>query len=265
MQRKPNIKWRKSDAEKLEAEIKRFNAKIYRNKRAHPELESVLPKPILKADKVKMIDELKQLPRSEFNKELNSLNRFSKKGSEKIITSKTGNSVTLWEKNEVSLKVANINRERTKERKKIENMDATSQGEKLGMKRGEMGSERLNELKPKKFNFDKIRGGVEWEKFKASVKKQSNPIERDKRIEQYKENYLKALDEFGGYADHIKALVEQLPADVVVKTYYSEQEAIIKFVYEGIDGTQEKENVLETLEKIWSNTLKDYKEFGYTN
>jgi len=127
---KSNIKWRASDAEKLTKEIERFNAKIYRTRKAHPELTDILPVTIKKADKQKMIEEFKASPRSEFNKAINSLKRFNKKGAEKPITSKTGNTVTAWEKKEVGLKVAQYNRQQAKERKAVENMEATSKGKK---------------------------------------------------------------------------------------------------------------------------------------
>lgn len=255
MSRKPNIKWRASDAEKLTKEIERFNAKIYRTKRAHPELENILPEPIRKEDKHNLIAVLKNKPRSEFNKEINSLDRFLRKGAEKPITSKTGNTVTKWEKNEIGLKVAQINRERTKERKAVESMDATSQGQSLGMKRGQMGSERLNELKPKKFDFNKIKGGKEWEKYKASVLKQSSPTARNQRMEEYKANYIKGLQEsFGEYANDIIDIINDLPAETVVNTYYTEQEATITFFYE----RQDMELKLEILQNIWQGVNEEY-------
>jgi hypothetical protein len=255
MSRKPPIKWRESDAEKLTKEIERFNAKIYRTRNRHPELASVLPETIKKADKQKLIQELQAKPRSEFKKELNTLSRFGKKGAEKAIVSKTGNVVTKWEKNEVALKVAQINRERTRERKAVENMDVTSRGSSVGLKRGEMGSERLNELRPKKFDFDKIKGGKEWEKFKASVFKQASPEARDKRMEEYKANYIKGLkNAFGEYADHIIEIIEGLPAENVVKTYYGEQEATITFFYE----KQDMDAKLDILEGIWQGANEEY-------
>lgn len=254
MSRKPTINWRKSDTEKLTKEVERFNAKVYRTRHAHPELSDILPKPITKAEKARMIEELKVHPRSEFKKELNTLDRFLKRGAEKEIISATSNRVTRWEKNEVALKVAQINRERTKERKAVEQMDATSRGEKIGLKRGEMGSERLNELKPKKFDFDKIRRD-EWKRFKASVEKMASPEAREKRMEDYKANYIKGLrDTFGDYANDIIEVIEGLPAELVVKTYYGEQEATIDFFYE----PQAMELKLDILSNIWQGVQEQH-------
>lgn len=256
MSRKPNIKWRESDAEKLNKEIERFNAKIYRTRYNHPELKGILPDTIKKDDKEKLIQELKNAPRSEFKKELKSLERFQKRGAEKPVTAKqTGNTVTNWEKKEISLKVAQINRERTKERKKVEQMEATSRGEPIGLKRGEMGSERLNALQPKKFNFDKIKGGKEWEKFKAGVLKQASPVYQNEKFEEYKKNYIKALETtLGGYADDIIVIIKQLPAETVVETYYREQEATINFTYD----PQDAEIKADILNDIWQGVYDDY-------
>ena len=260
MSRKSTIRWGESDAEKISREIQKFNAKIYRVKSKNPDVIGILPQTIKKEDKKKLIEELKTKSRSEFKKEINSLARFTRKGAEKIITSKTGNKVTAWEKREVGLKVAQINRERTRERKIVENMDATSRGEKIGLNRGEMGSERMNELKPKKYNFDKIKGGKEWEKFKASVDKQASPESRNERMEAYKTNYITSLkNAYGEYAKDIIDLVEGLPAEKVVETYYTEQEATPIFQYDKL----EMDFKLDILERIWQGVNTTYNDEIY--
>jgi hypothetical protein len=120
-----------------------------------------------------------------------------------------------------------------------------------------MGSERLNELRPKKFDFNKINPGKEWEKFKASVEKQAAPAARDARKDLFKENYLKALDSvYGEHAADIRSLIEALPADVIVDTYYREQEASIDFHYDKI----EMDFKLEILGDIWQNVSDEYHE-----
>lgn len=255
MSRKPNIRWRKSDAERLNKEIERFNNKIYRVRHNNPELKGILPDTIKKGDKMKMIEEFKKSPRSEFNKKINSLDRFVRPGAEKPIRADTGNTVTQWEKKEVGLKVAQVNRARTMERKKYDNMPVTSRGESVGMKRGEMGSVRMNSLRAKTFNFDKIRGGKEWEKFKASIDKLNSPSEKAERLEFYKKNYIKGLENaFGDYSKDIVNILNDLPADVVVDTFYSEQEATIDFFYE----PQEMNLKLDMLNSIWAKVGKEY-------
>jgi hypothetical protein len=136
-------------------------------------------------------------------------------------------------------------------------MEATSRGEKLGLKRGEMGSERLNSLRPKKFNFDKIRGGKEWEKFKASIEKMVSPEAKNERMEMYKANYLKGLENaFGEYAKDLIEMLKEIPADLFVDTFYKEQEATIEFIYDPL----QMESKLNILEGIWQDVKNDYDE-----
>lgn len=262
MPRKPNIKWRESDAEKLTREVERFNAKIYRARSKHPELADILPQTIKKADKLKMVEEFKAAPRSEFNKELKSLERFSRKGAEQAVTNKEGFTVTKWERRELGIEVAQLNRERAIERKKAENMEATSRGQSLGMKRGEMGSERLNELKPKKFDFDKVRNRTEWKKLKASIEKQTAFDYKDEKNKQYKMNYIKGMTRvFGDYGEDAIRKLKQLPAELVVEVFYREQEATIDFIYE----KQDLEVKLEIIEEIWQSVYGDKNNVSKSN
>jgi hypothetical protein len=151
--------------------------------------------------------------------------------------------------------VQELNRERTKARTAFENLEATSRGEKLGMKRGEMGSERMNELKPKKFNFNKMRNVTEWNKYKKSLFKQTNYNAKNERLENYKENYIKGLENaFGEYAKVIIELIRELPAEKVVNSYYKEQEATIEFFYE----PQAMQDKLDILYDIWQGVTDEH-------
>lgn len=252
MSRKPEIKWRESDLDRLRKEIQRFNAKVSRTEKKHPELKNALP------EKIKSTDFMKDIKtRQDFNRELKSLERFSKRGSEKAITSKTGNTVTKWERQEVAYKISQINRERTKERKLLEQLPTTSQGKPTGLKRGEMQDERLVSLQPKKFDFDKIRGGKEWELFKKSVEKQVSQTYKMQKMEDYKENYLKALSNiFGEYADDLIGKLKDLDAEKLISTFYKEQEATIDFIYDPI-ALQDRFDVIE---QIWEDVLAEQEE-----
>jgi hypothetical protein len=66
--------------------------------------------------------------------------------------------------------------------------------------------------------------------------KQASPEARDARKDLFKENYIKALNNvYGDYASSVREIIERLPADVVVDTYYREQEASIDFHYDKIE------------------------------
>jgi hypothetical protein len=253
------IRWGNSDAKKLANKVRQFNAKITRVEKKHPELKDILPKRITKEDKLKMTETIKENKREFFNKELKSLDRFLKPGAENIKTSKTGIVITSWELKEIKRKYNEAEKIKAKEREKAENMEATTQGKPIGLKRGEMGSVRMNELKPKKeFDFDKIKKGKEWDLFKERVDKASIPKNQEKKWELYKENYLKSLNTvYGDYADVVRNYVERLPAEQVVNVYYQEQEANIDFHY--FDKTDE-DTKIEILENIWKRAYENYKD-----
>lgn len=248
------IRWRASDLQKLEREIDKFNRKIYRERSAHPEKRDILPDTIKVADKKAMIEKFKQSPRSVFQKEIKSLERFRKKGAADVITSKTGNKVTRWEKNEVAIKVATINRARTKERARVAEIEATTRGKPIGLKRGEMMSGRMMSLQPKIFNFDNIRGGKEWEKYKRGVENLISPEAENVKNERYKANYLKALDTaLGGYGQDLIKKLEKVSAEDIVNIYYQDQEANIDFIY----APEEILSKVEVLEAVWSGFFSD--------
>lgn len=244
MSRKSRINWRESDAEKLNKTVKEFNAKINDVTRNNEHLAEFQPEKINAAEKKQLIDQFKNMPRSEFNKYINSMERYLQPGAERLKSNDQGVTVSKYEYKEIAYKVGELNRERTKARTAFENLEATSRGESLGMKRSEMGSERMNELKPKKFNFNKMRNATEWKKYKASLFKQTNYNTKNQRLESYKDNYIKGLENaFGDYAKDIIDLIRELPAETVVNTYYKEQEATIEFFYEP-QAMQDKLNIL---------------------
>jgi hypothetical protein len=122
------------------------------------------------------------------------------------------------------------------------------------MKRGEMGSERLNSFNPKKFNFDAIKPGKEWAKFKESVERQALANATDEKFKEYKMNYIKAMSRvMGYYGEHAVRQLKQLPAELVSEIFYREQEATIDFVYE----KQDLEAKLDIIEDIWQRAYDE--------
>ncbi|MDP4120848.1 MAG: hypothetical protein Q8876_07340 [Bacillota bacterium] len=244
MEKRPSIRWRSRDEKELARVTRNFNAKINRELNKHPEMKDILPDKINKKQLRENIT-----TRQEFNKTVHSFERFLKKGAEETITSATGNTITKWEKREISKKVADINRQRTIERKRVEQMEALSRGKPIGLKRGEMGNTRVNELKPKKFDFDKIQPGKEWDKYVESVEKQSRAAYTDEKAELFKANYLKGLDTvFGSKADELKKIIQALPAQQIVDVFFADEEASIKFIYDPVEQAAH----LAYLMEVWN-------------
>jgi len=247
MPKKPAIRWRKSDVEKLKHEVQRFNAKINRTAKRHPEIADILPNKINVKELMQKIT-----TRNEFNREIKSLQRFSKRGAEKPIVSKTGLRITKWERQEIAYKVAQINRERTKELKRVMELPVMTRGTPTGLKRSQMGEERLTELRKKQFDINKIRPGKEWELFKKSVEKQATDTYRELAYEQYKQNYFQAIyNNFGSYADELIDQLKDVPAKDIVDMYYKEQEASIDFPYDPQDVLTK----LDIIKNIWQPVI----------
>lgn len=248
MSRSHSIKWRRSDEEELRRVVKNFNAKLSRIIKKNPEMAQYMPPRVSYKDLRNDITS-----RKEFNRELNSLKRFSQKGSEKIIEAKkTGLKVTAWEKKEVGIQVAIINRERSRKRKLIEEEEATSRGQKLNLTRAQMNSIRMNELKKKPFNFDKIKKS-DWSRYRETVKKQSHPNFQSEADIHLRENYIKGLKEVFGDTDETKKLIEEienLPINEFITKFYKEQEATVDFIYDPIEA-ERKLKILK--DDVWKN------------
>lgn len=250
MSRTHSIRWRRSDEQELRRVVKNFNNKLSRIIKKNPEIAKYLPDRISYKDLRNNITSRQQL-----NREIASLKRFSVRGAEAIVKSKTGLKTTKWERKEVGIQVAIINRERTRKRKILESEEATSRGQSLNMTRREMNSIRMNELNKKKFDFDKIKKS-DWERFKGTVKKQSHPDFQSEADLHLRENYIKGLIEVFGDNDDTNALIEEInkiPLKDFITKFYKEQEATVDFIYDPIEA-ERKMKILK--EDVWNNSKK---------
>lgn len=227
-----SIKWRKQDTKKIANLVRTFNAKITRTLKAHPEWAEYLPERLTTSDLKNRIE-----TRQDFNRELKSYQRFMKKGAETPLMSQTGIKTTQWEKKEVGYKIAQINRLRTLERKKAD----------VSTYKGTMGTIKNNNLLPKTFNFNKIKP-KEWEKYMQTVNNQIRSTYHNEKMEKYKSNYLKAIDNiFGSSAGEIIDIVSEIPAEKLMRMYYDDPVLQIDFVYDPLELQTIKENIIEHL------------------
>ena len=188
------IKWRESDLTELKRVVRNYNAKVKRLERKNPENKNVLP------DRVSVV-QLKELinTRQDLKRELNSLKRFSKRGSEKIVdVPNTDNNlkITKWQLSEMNRRVAIINRRRKTRLEEIESTEVESRGEKLGYTRADIGmgrSERnallpMNAFTPSMRQFEISK---KWE----TILSHSQSDYFDQRDFQLRENFIQGLVE----------------------------------------------------------------------
>lgn len=223
MPRQYNIKWRKQDKQKVTNTVRQFNSKITRLLKKNPALKPYLPDRINAKELTKNIQ-----TRSDFNREINSLGRFLKKGAETPITTDTGLRTTQWQRKEIGYKVANINRQRTAERKRANVSTFT----------GTMGTIQKNNLEPKQYDFNKIKPS-DWDKFVQNVEKQVKENYFSEKNELYKQNYMTAISNVFNKKDSSKLLsiIQNIPAENLIDLFYSDPVLQIDFVYDPLEAS----------------------------
>lgn len=209
------IKWTDEQRKQLQREVKRFNAKITREARKSPELAEFLPQKLSARDlrqKIKTPSDLRVLK--------NAVNRAFERGAFTPITTKQGVKTTSFAINEIKRGVARINRQRAKER-------ATANP---STEAGTMGSIHANNLKPKRFDPDKVKKS-DWDMFVESVEKQSSAYYSQEKIEKYKQDYLNAIKtNLGEEGTKLYQLIEKLPPSYMYGKFYDDAVLQIGFI-----------------------------------
>lgn len=233
MPRQYNIKWRNEDKTRLSNTVRQFNAKITRTLKKNPELAPYLPERLTVQglrDKIQT--------RQDFNREVKSARRFLKPGAETPVTSATGIRTTRWEKQEVGIKVGVINRRRNRE---LKEMNPTTE-------KGTMGTIRENNLRPKKYDIDKIKAS-DWDMFVYGVEKQIMSGYTAQKNELYKQNFIKAVKTaFGSKGTEIVEMAQSIPADILVELYYNDPVLQVEFIYNPLEMQIKIDNIVEHLE-----------------
>lgn len=227
MARKPNIRWRESDLTELRKSVDRFNKKIdYWSKKGHPALP----------DKIKLSD-LKGptgiKTRADYNREMNRMARFSRRGAEEVIITKQGVPITKYEKREYSMALRERNRKAKLEKERQQSMPVTYEGQPGPLTRSEMGRNADKLTDPMKSRLDKAISRDELKRHIDSALKQSRDSYLDYKNQVLKANYFKAMREQLNHGDYMRIrkavdkLTPQQLADVIMSTPDSE----IPFIY----------------------------------
>lgn len=211
--RKYNMRWSDSDVAELQRTIKNFNNKLYRQRKKNPEQAEVLPQTVKKSDMIEQIE-----TRADFNRIVNSLQRFTRRGAEETVESAKGAKATKWEVEEATRKQAIENARRTRERKKLEEQEVKISGKGTGVKRAEMGTLKENELKPSRKKFDNM-SQKEWDLFKRNMDNMMNATYHREKRAKMRENYIKGLRD-AGFLDSNPEL-ETYVRGVDINTFYN--------------------------------------------
>lgn len=164
MSRRSGISWNDNQKKDLARAVKNFNAKVSRLEKKDPTIKNLLPSKVKVADIKKNVETSQDL-----KKYVNSLNRFTKRGSEKIVSvpgystdkinkmlkdasspeeieeimsyrkNKYNLKTTKWQKNEMSIMARSVNARRKNRLDMISKMELEVGGKKLGYSAGDIG------------------------------------------------------------------------------------------------------------------------------
>lgn len=220
------IRWRDKDIIALKKTINNFNRRVERASKKSPD-SSYLPK------KLKFENEKKNIAtRRDFNNFINSLNRFNAKTA-RPIRNAIGTITTQWQLYETNLRLRIINKKRRQQRENIDpyiGLDNTAES---------------NSLKERKLNFEG-RTQSDWDQFSERVEKQNTDAFKQKRIKQYKENYITAFWELIGDQELIKRL-SKVPAYQLAEWIYTEPILSIDFIYDPLESQIKAEQISKFL------------------
>lgn len=238
MQRQTAIKWRESDIRELKRVIKNFNSKRARLIKKNPENAILYPEKQSYQDLYNRIS-----TRADFNNIVNRLKRFSVKGSEKIVTTKSGAKITKYERKESGILARAI----TAKRRAIAKKSGASS------EKGTMGSIKEQNLKPRKNNIENIKQENLRDYLRTLERQLMSSYYTDKD-ERYVENYKQALrDQLGIYAEQIISILDYISPERIVEEYYNNPFLQIDFVY----SPEEIEAVANTIADEW-NEIANY-------
>lgn len=242
-----NIKWTRSDIGKLSAAIRQFNKKI-ENIRTE-ENKNYLPS---KIEYKNIKDEI--LTRSELNRMINSLNRFKKENAEKLYKTEAGETLTRWEKNELSFAARRIKSRITKELSQIE-----LEGGQIRL----MGDERVSNLKAQLENLKGIetKVGKDFERLKQRILEQGRSDTEYFKALVFKENYYKMIEGLKNFKnfDKFKEKLDSFKNPISLYKFLDQNELAsdIQFMYDiggkGVSKISTEERfdfILESLEII---------------
>lgn len=193
MSKRSVIRWKQSDDEDLRKVVRNFNDKIRRLEKKNPKNKNYLPERV-------SVQEIKNLveTRQDLKRELNTLRRFSKRGSEELVIvpgSKYNLELTKWQKNEMSRRTGIINRKRNERYKYISGMEAKSRNDKLGYTIGDIGMKSLDEntLKPMNPFYPTMSRKDLNNRFRA-IRKESKDFYWSHKELQLKANVMKGIE-----------------------------------------------------------------------
>lgn len=243
-----------------------FNDKLRREIKKSPENKNILPRfyneNTEQFESRITINTLKDMiqTRQDYNRIINMLKRFSRRGAERIVElpdNDYGTKTTIWQRQEMARLASIVNRKRQEKLDKLSLVEMiTSQG-KLGYTLGEMfgmGLASANKLSPTNaFTRSQSQKDVNF-KMRALMKESATRYYTD-RDQLLKDNYIKALKENYNESDisDVISAIRAMNPDLFVLKFEARGDKF-EMAYPPERGTQEYEAYLSELKGFWLRT-----------
>ena len=268
MSKQHKIKWRESDNKELARVVKNFNAKLARIEKKNPEYSKYLPKfsktvydedigeDIIVFTNRLTVNQLKELinTRQDFNREINALKRFSRRGAEEIVEIPgTDNNIktTKWQRTEMRRRLVNINKIRKERQEQIEKTVVEDNGEETGYTVGQlgMGNQDALQFKPIEISFPSMsQRDVNW-KFRT-ILNESQSDYFNERDEALRDNYIWSLQAnyHGSDINDVIDKIQSMDIKDFLKTFYKNP-GIFEWSYH--TTIEDYENYNDKIRSIW--------------
>lgn len=262
MPRQYNIKWREQDEKELRRVVRNFNDKLRRLVKKNPANSNILPQfwneKTQEYENRITIDQIKELiaTRQDYNRQLNMLKRFSRRGAERIVEtgSDYGARTTKWQEQEQKRLVQTINRRRKARLDTLNDIEVMNASGKLGYTLGQMfgmGLAEQNKLKPTQaFTRGQSQKDIKW-KWRA-LQLEAKDTYYNERDEMLKNNYIKTILENFDKDDvmDIIAEIRGMSSDEFYLKFEAKGDAF-EWAYPPKKGTPEYDDYVSELRGYW--------------
>jgi hypothetical protein len=254
MPRNTKFNWDASNTKTFETTIKNFNSKIYYQRKAHPELLDMLPEPIHAQEKKELIETFNDqyATQQDFDRELRSIQRFSRKDATKVVEDIDNNPILNWKKKEIQYKVNNVNQRLKKQREELEKSPDLARA-------GNVQYEDVKEIK-----LDKMQNR-DWKKFEKYLDKQIMSKTMEKKYDTYKERFLAKLNSMQADTDKAYDFFSRIPSKKLWEARYQKDKTLwATFFY---DPTDDSQWIVDNAVSRWRKYLditedEDYDDIG---
>ena len=263
MSKQYNIKWREQDEKELRRVVRNFNDKLRRLVKENPENQNILPQfwneQTQEFESRVTIKNLKELiqTRADYNRQLNMLRRFSRRGAEEIIeapTNEYGARTTKWQKYEMARMAQIVNRRRKERLENLENVKMLDSYGELGYTLGQrfgMGLASRNSLNPiKTFTASQTQADIK-QKVRALMRESASNYAKDRDL-MLKENFINELRKNYNEAD-ISDVIERIRSmddDLFVLKFEARGDKF-ELAYPPDRGSEEYNNYVSELKGYW--------------